>query len=232
MFCTEVWPFFVSCSSFPSLIHSSVFFSLGKRRCFLSPSLSLFFVYPGSPDSRFYSHKSYVFFGKVSDTLLCLGNKLEGRPGIGGRGEAAQNVDEGREGVGEEWDGRAPGGVKDGHYHRGWACCWSNHLKRGLKSIEEMDRGPVLLLQPSRKDEMEEGQKDASVGQTDQRRKRTERGVKERKLGQHLSLSRQMGLLEALIICTAMPGGKKGQRSASWPMGASVIHQSELKTQK
>lgn len=68
----------------------------------LSPCLWLFCIYPGIPDSSVYSHKSFVFFGKVSDTLACLGNWLEGPSrtaarGIGVKGEAARNVDEGKE---------------------------------------------------------------------------------------------------------------------------------------
>lgn len=49
-----------------------------------------------------YSHKSFVFFGRVSDTLVCLGKRLEGpwrtaALGIGVKGKAARNVDEGKE---------------------------------------------------------------------------------------------------------------------------------------
>lgn len=82
----------------------------GGRRCLVfpvfffsfSPCLSIFCIYLGIPDSSVYSHKSFVFFGRVSDTLVCLGNRLEGPSrtaarGIGVKGEAAQNVDEGKE---------------------------------------------------------------------------------------------------------------------------------------
>lgn len=71
------------------LLHHSVFPmvpTLGfGRRCFfllsffsLSPCLLLFCIYLGIPDSSVYSHKSFVFFGRVSDTLVCLGKRLEG----------------------------------------------------------------------------------------------------------------------------------------------------------
>lgn len=53
-------------------------------------------------NSLVYSHKSFVFFGRVSDTLVCLGNRLEGPSRtaareIGVKGEAVRNADEGKE---------------------------------------------------------------------------------------------------------------------------------------
>lgn len=76
-----------------------------------------------------------------------------------------------------------------------------------------------------RKTTIGEGQ---TVRETGKWRNRVEREVKERKPGQSLSLYRQVVLWEVLIICRVATGSRRGQRSASWLMGASAIHQSEL----
>lgn len=40
--------------------------------------LALFHFLPGIPLPSFYSLRSFVIFGRVSDTLVCLGNRAEG----------------------------------------------------------------------------------------------------------------------------------------------------------
>lgn len=67
-----------------------------------------------------------------------------------------------------------------------------------------------------------------TVQETGKWRNRVEREVKEREPGQCLSLYRQVVLWEVLIICRVATGSRRGQRSASWLMGVSAIHQSEL----
>lgn len=47
--------------------------------------------------------------------------------------------------------------------------------------------------------------------------------------GRGLSPCRQVALQEPLIICAAASGSRRGQRSASWLVGASPIRQSELR---
>ncbi len=57
----------------------------GKHSCkkrILPHFLSLFNFIPGIPVSSFYSLRSFVIFGRVSDTLVCLGNRVEGPSGI------------------------------------------------------------------------------------------------------------------------------------------------------
>lgn len=118
-------PFFCSLSgsSFPSVIHSSsvLFSSPSLASLFLTWSQSLGLEGEGvsffrsffpfhlvsyllhlSWNSLVYSHKSFVFFGRVSDTLVCLGNRLEGPSRTAAReirikGEAVRNADEGKE---------------------------------------------------------------------------------------------------------------------------------------
>lgn len=56
-----------------------------------------------------------------------------------------------------------------------------------------------------------------------------EKRVKEHRLGgQCLSQHRQVALWEALIICAAATGCRRGQRSASWLTGVSASPQLEL----
>lgn len=55
--------------------------SLWKRRIF-----PLFLFLPGIPVFSFYSLRSFVIFGRVSDTLVCLGNRVEGALRITVRG--------------------------------------------------------------------------------------------------------------------------------------------------
>lgn len=93
------------------LLHHSVShmvpkLGFGGRRCFFFPSFFPFhlvsYLLHLSWNSLVYSHKSFVFFGRVSDTLVCLGNRLEvpsrtAAREIGVKGEAVRNADEGKE---------------------------------------------------------------------------------------------------------------------------------------
>lgn len=127
--------------SFSSVIHpiSFILISLSLPciiQCLpVSQSLDLigeavffFYIYLGISDSSFYSHKSFVFFGKVSDTLLCLWNKQEGHQGSQLQAsEIRERLHEcwWREGRGEEGDAyrhiKHPHMIKYVEYLTGWA---------------------------------------------------------------------------------------------------------------
>lgn len=77
--------------------------SLWKR--FWNRFLSHFYFLLGIAVPSFYSLRSFVIFGRVSDTLVCLGNRVEGpsRTAVQGGGDTrrvhvwTEKVDEGEE---------------------------------------------------------------------------------------------------------------------------------------
>lgn len=77
-----------------------------KKKDFPPRFLSLFRFLPGIPVPSFYSLRSFVIFGRVSDTLVCLGNRVEGKSRTAVRGSRdtrgstrLKRVDEGEERV-------------------------------------------------------------------------------------------------------------------------------------
>lgn len=84
-----------------------------KKKRFLYCFLSRFHFLPGIPVPSFYSLRSFVIFGRVSDTLVCLGNRVEGpsRIAVQGSGDTRRvhvwmkEVDEGEGDNVTRWHG-------------------------------------------------------------------------------------------------------------------------------